>query len=162
MIFITTGTHEQPFNRWLKVMDEFIAERQIEEEVFAQLGYSTYKPKLFDYQSLIPLAEMELKAQEARIIITHGGPGSIWLAFKYNKIPIVIPRNPYFDEHVDDHQMEFAKHLRNANRVIVVNETEDLSIAIENYDLMARRCILPKSQASRNICKFTCLLDIHM
>ena len=40
MIFVTVGTHEQPFNRLVKYMDEWAAEH--DEAVIIQTGYSTY------------------------------------------------------------------------------------------------------------------------
>lgn len=45
MIFVTVGTHEQPFNRLVKKMDELKKEGIITEEVIIQTGFSTYKPQ---------------------------------------------------------------------------------------------------------------------
>lgn len=45
MIFVTVGTHEQPFNRLIKKVDELIGDGKITENVFMQTGYSTYEPK---------------------------------------------------------------------------------------------------------------------
>jgi UDP-N-acetylglucosamine transferase subunit ALG13 len=45
MIFITVGTHTQPFNRLLQKIDELIEKGIIKEKVIAQIGYSTYKLK---------------------------------------------------------------------------------------------------------------------
>ena len=44
MIFVTVGTHEQPFDRLLKCIDEMVEERKIKEEVIIQKGYSDYEP----------------------------------------------------------------------------------------------------------------------
>ena len=44
MIFVTVGTHEQPFDRLVKYIDELVKVGEIKEEVVIQAGYSTYEP----------------------------------------------------------------------------------------------------------------------
>ena len=44
MIFITLGSQKFQFNRLLKAVDELVAAGKIKDEVFAQIGYSDYKP----------------------------------------------------------------------------------------------------------------------
>ena len=45
MIFITLGSQKFQFNRLLKAVDELVAAGKIKDEVFAQIGYSDYKPR---------------------------------------------------------------------------------------------------------------------
>lgn len=45
MIFVTVGTHEQPFNRLVKAVDDLKKNGVIIDEVIMQTGFSTYKPK---------------------------------------------------------------------------------------------------------------------
>ena len=45
MIFVTVGTHEQPFNRLIKKIDELKKNGIIQEEVIIQTGFSTYEPR---------------------------------------------------------------------------------------------------------------------
>ena len=45
MIFVTVGTHEQPFNRLVKAIDKLKKDGVITEDVIMQTGYSTYEPK---------------------------------------------------------------------------------------------------------------------
>ena len=45
MIFVTVGTHEQPFNRLIKAVDELKRDGVITEDVVMQTGFSTYEPK---------------------------------------------------------------------------------------------------------------------
>lgn len=45
MIFVTVGTHEQPFNRLVKAVDELKRDGVITEDVIMQTGFSTYEPK---------------------------------------------------------------------------------------------------------------------
>ena len=45
MIFVTVGTHEQPFDRLVKAIDELKRDQLITDDIFIQTGYSTYSPK---------------------------------------------------------------------------------------------------------------------
>lgn len=133
MIFVTVGTHEQSFDRLIKELDNLVERKIINEEVFIQTGYSHYKPKYCSYKDMISYDEMVKYTKDARIVITHGGPGSIFLPIQYGKKPIVVPRNPEFNEHVDQHQIDFAKRMANDNRVDIVLDINELGDKIINY-----------------------------
>ena len=45
MIFVTVGTHEQPFNRLVKKVDDLKKNGIIQEDVIIQTGFSTYEPQ---------------------------------------------------------------------------------------------------------------------
>ena len=73
MIFVTVGTHEQPFDRLIKKVDELKRDGIIKEDVMMQTGFSTYEPKYCRWSRLIPYQEMVKNVTDARIVITHGG-----------------------------------------------------------------------------------------
>ena len=134
MIFVTVGTHEQPFNRLIKAVDDLVADGTITEEVIIQRGYSTYEPKHCKYYDLLPWDEMQKYNKEARIVITHGGPASFIDVLALGKTPIVVPRQAKYNEHVNDHQLEFARQLveRGVN-IIVVDDINILKNNKKNY-----------------------------
>ena len=76
MIFVTVGTHEQPFNRLVKAVDELKRDGVITDYVIMQTGFSTYEPKHCQWDKLIPYKKMIKNVEDARIVITHGGPAS--------------------------------------------------------------------------------------
>lgn len=134
MIFVTVGTHEQPFNRLIKAIDNIKSSGIIEDEVLIQSGYSDYVPKMCNYKKMLSYEEMSYLAKSARIIITHGGPASIFLAYENNKIPIVVPRQKKYNEHVDDHQLLFSRRLEKQKKILLVEDVELLSNYILDYD----------------------------
>ena len=77
MIFVTVGTHEQPFNRLVKAVDELKRDGVITEDVIMQTGFSTYEPKYCQWSKLIPYQQMIKNVEDARIVITHGGDRDI-------------------------------------------------------------------------------------
>lgn len=125
MIFVTVGTHEQPFNRLLKEVDRLKEQSIIKEDVFIQKGYSNYEPKHCKYQNFISNDEMNEKIQKARVVITHGGPASFMNVLKDGKIPIVVPRQEKFDEHINNHQLEFAVNVKEKGYKIIIVENID-------------------------------------
>ncbi|MBE6137258.1 MAG: multidrug MFS transporter [Erysipelotrichaceae bacterium] len=134
MIFVTVGTHEQSFNRLIEEIDRLKGENLIEDEIIIQKGYSTYIPKYCTSFDLIPYEEMQKYQEDARIIITHGGPASFIYPLSIGKIPVVVPRQKVFDEHINDHQLEFCEQVKERGfSIILVKEIKDLLEAINNY-----------------------------
>ena len=135
MIFVTVGTHEQPFDRLIKYIDEFVKSSGIKEEVVIQVGYSTYIPKYCRWQKLYPYQDIIKLMKEARIVITHGGPSSFIMPLQIGKIPIVIPRQKKYGEHVNDHQLHFVTEVaKRMGNIIAVINVEKLLDTINYYD----------------------------
>ena len=135
MIFVTVGTHEQQFNRLVKKIDTLAAKKIIKEEVFIQTGFSNYEPKYCGWSQWLSYADMVKKISEAHIIITHGGPSSFIMPLQMGKIPIVVPRDHEFDEHVNNHQVTFVKFVAEKKKnIIPIYDVNDIELAIVNYD----------------------------
>ena len=135
MIFVTVGTHEQPFNRLIRYIDEMKANNLIKEDVFMQIGFSTYIPKHCEWKKVIPYDEMMDKMRLARIVIAHGGPATFIQAFQNGKIPIIVPRRREFGEHVNDHQYHFVEFFYNKYKSIIpIYDIEQLKDSILEYD----------------------------
>lgn len=135
MIFVTVGTHEQQFDRLVKKIDELKKQNIVKDDVFIQIGYSTYEPKYCEYKRLLSYDEMNEMYHNANIIITHGGPASFMKALELKKIPIVVPRQIKFGEHVNDHQVEFVKLVeKRYSNIIGVYDIDDLEKNINEYN----------------------------
>ena len=149
MIFVTVGTHEQPFNRLIQKVDELKKEGVITENVIIQTGFSTYKPKYCQWSKLIPYQQMIKNVADARIVITHGGPASFIMPLQIGKTPIVVPRQHQFNEHVNDHQVEFSRFIEEKQKnIIVVEEIDTLEKVITSYEKTA--AALGQKQSSNN------------
>lgn len=134
MIFVTVGTHEQPFNRLIQKMDELKKENIISDDIFMQIGFSTYEPQYCKWSKTLSYQQMLKNVETAKIVITHGGPASFIMPLQIGKKPIVVPRQKKFDEHVNDHQVEFTKNVvERMGCIIPVYDIEDLCDVITNY-----------------------------
>lgn len=135
MIFVTVGTHEQPFNRLVEEIDKLKGEGVITDDVVMQTGFSTYEPKCCEWHKLLPYSQMVKNVREARIVITHGGPASFIMPLQEGKIPIVVPRQLQYGEHVNDHQVEFTHAVaERMGNIIPIYDIKDLAQVITNYD----------------------------
>ena len=135
MIFVTVGTHEQQFDRLVACMDQMKEQGILEEEVVIQTGFSTYEPKHCTWSKLLPYQEMVKNVEKARIVITHGGPSSFIMPLQIGKIPIVVPRQKQFGEHVNDHQLEFARAVaERQGTILLAEDTETLQRMLLQYD----------------------------
>lgn len=132
MIFVTVGTHEQPFNRLIEYMDHWAETHG--EKVIMQIGFSTYIPKHAEWKKIYPYQEMIEMVKDARIVITHGGPSSFIMPLQFGKKPIVVPRQAKYNEHVNDHQVHFCREVENRMKnIILIYDVDSLSRAIEDY-----------------------------
>lgn len=153
MIFVTVGTHEQPFNRLVQEIDNLKRDGVITEDVIIQTGYSTYEPKYCQWDKLIPYKQMLKNVKDARIVITHGGPASFIMPLQIGKTPIVVPRQKKFDEHVNDHQIEFARNVaERMGTIIPVEDISKLKDVIINYDKIIARMEHGISSNNKKFC----------
>ena len=129
MIFLTIGTTEFPFDRLLKAVDEAMCNLRLNEQLIVQSGVGDYQ---FKYPNVkvfkdLPFNKMVYYLKNARVVITHGGPATIFLALKYSQNkPLVVPRSEKFGEHVNNHQVIFTKDLSRRNLIKVLLPEEDL------------------------------------
>ena len=131
-IFITLGSQKFQFNRLLKAVDELCEKGTIEaEDVFAQIGYSDYLPKNFNYKKFLDRDEFSREMEKADIVITHGGTGAIIGAVKKGKKVIAVPRLAKYGEHVDDHQLQLIKQFDDLNLISPCHDTNKLEIALD-------------------------------
>lgn len=93
MIFITLGSQKFQFNRLLREIDRLCANKEVKEDVFAQIGYSDYIPQNYKYVNFMDREEFNKKMDEVDLIITHGGTGAIIAAVKKKKKSHSSPKN---------------------------------------------------------------------
>lgn len=135
MIFVTVGTHEQSFERLVKKVDELKRDKIIDEDVIIQKGYTDYEPQYCESYKLIGYNDMQRYLDDARIIITHGGPASFIAPLTIGKIPIVVPRQRDFNEHVNNHQKDFVEQVvARDNSIIPCYNIDNLEKLIKEYD----------------------------
>jgi len=126
MIFVTVG-HELHFDRLIKAMDDW-AVTAPNEKIFAQvggIGDGGYKPHNFEFKDFINSEEFSRRFEEADIIVSHAGMGTIITALTMKKPIVIMPRKGSLRETRNDHQIATAEQFGKRNGVYVAaDETE--------------------------------------
>lgn len=132
MILVTLGTQEQQFIRLL----DYIEQSKIKDKIVVQAGrtkYNSKKMEIFDFISYEKMSKLE---NQADLIITHGGTGSIIGPLKKGKKIIACARKKEYGEHSDDHQKELISIFKEEGYILELNEhikLEDLLKEIMNF-----------------------------
>lgn len=97
------------------------------------------------------LAPEELSSlmREAEIVICHGGPATISEARTLGKLPIVVPRSCKHGEHVDDHQLAYARRLAQEREVVLVEDPAELPAIISAFPSIRKSYPTPQGVDTR-------------
>jgi UDP-N-acetylglucosamine transferase subunit ALG13 len=143
VIYVTLGTHEQPMERLRLALEGLPALVPELAPFVIQHGY-TRPPAGWRTFRMVSPEENRAFMQQADIVVTHGGPASIAEARESGSIPIVVPRQSAHDEHVDDHQLAYARRLAAASEVVLVEDPALLGETVRGFSELSRQ--LPRPQ----------------
>lgn len=130
MIFLTVGT-QFAFDRLVKGVDEAVESGSITEEIYAQIGESSYKPRNFKAVKSLDKNIFDSYLHQASYIVSHAGMGTITMALDNNKPLLVMPRQKKYGEVVNDHQVAIAREFEKFGHILAAYKQEDLSEKIQ-------------------------------
>lgn len=134
MITVTLGTIPYPFNRAIQWLNLLLDNEIITEPIFLQHGVTDVKSvcnhELVTAVPLLPSDELAEKIGVSRLIISHAGQGSTRKLAMQDKSFVIMPRLAEHGEHVDDHQLLFAKGVEQLG-VTVCLTVGDLKAAVK-------------------------------
>ena len=130
-VFVAVGTDMHPFDRLVGSVESWAVEHGIQGRVLAQFGESR-PPTAIAGVADMGYEEFQNTMDRSRVIVTHGGPATMADARRRGKKPLVVPRNPLFGEHVDDHQIRFSAKLAGQGAIILCNDDRDLHQALDS------------------------------
>lgn len=125
------GTQNNSFHRLLEKIEELIKNGVIKDNVIVQAGYTKFKSDDMQIFDLIPREKLEKYQNQADLIITHGGVGSIITSLKLGKKVIAMPRLHEYGEHVNNHQIEIVELFDNKGYIIGCMDLEKLEEALK-------------------------------
>ncbi|MBM9458568.1 hypothetical protein JK386_01490 [Nocardioides sp. zg-536] len=114
LVAVFLGTDHHRFDRLLGWARQL--ELQGTAHFLVQHGYTPLPGGLMG-ESMFDQRAMADVLDHAAAVVTHGGPGSIMDAREHGHLPVVVPRDPRWGEHVDGHQLDFARHLEHTGTV---------------------------------------------
>ena len=130
-------------DRLIVALDEILAGGELDDQIIITAAAYGKRPVRATALGIQPFDALTEMAQTARAVITHGGPASIALALSAGHAPIVVPRDPSLREHVDDHQLRFAKWLAERRNITVVLDMGELGPALR--ETLSRQAETPRT-----------------
>ena len=104
MIFVTVGNGK--FDPLIKEIDRLIGSGSIKDQVVMQIGHGRYHPQhceSFQFKSTL-----EHYFDQADLVISHGGPGSVFDVLRKGKKLIALPNRDRTDPR---HQVEYLRAM---------------------------------------------------
>jgi UDP-N-acetylglucosamine transferase subunit ALG13 len=113
MIVITVGTIFFPFDRVINWLEVLLKKEIITEPVLLQHGSTTVKFNHPLLTSVVSLSRRDIEeaVQQASLVISHAGQGSTRMLADKGACFVLLPRLKRYEEHVDDHQLSFARAM---------------------------------------------------
>jgi radical SAM protein with 4Fe4S-binding SPASM domain len=135
VILVLLGTNPYNFDRLIGAIDSYA--QSSGEIIEIQLGNSVSLPIHAGFFKFLPKKELEQKIKAARLVIVHGGYGSIYDCLKLKKTIIAVPRKKDLNEALDPGfgQTELVQYLESKNRILALYDVEKLTEKIEEADL---------------------------
>ncbi|MEM7727043.1 MAG: glycosyltransferase [Cyanobacteria bacterium P01_A01_bin.45] len=116
MITVTLGTIPFPFDRAIKWLDILLERGAISEDVFVQYGTADVSVlKKYSFVETAPIVESSLlmkHIKSSRLVISHAGQGLTRGLAAQGACFILLPRLASHKEHIDDHQLMFARGVQ--------------------------------------------------
>jgi len=131
MILVVLGTQDKKFPRLLEAVEKEIKKGNIKDRVVVQAGQTDYKSDVMEIFDLIPTPEFDKLLDEADIVITHGGVGTILNAIKKNKKIIAAARLAKYKEHHNDHQKQIIKEFADQGYLLELKDFNKLDKMLE-------------------------------
>lgn len=125
-LLVTVGTDHHAFDRAVDWVDSWLEMHpRLNAETMVQHGTSRPSRRARN-AGLLDYHDLQAAMRSADLVVTHGGPATIFEARRHGHQPLCVPRQPSLGEHVDDHQVRFARYLSQAGLVTLCSTEEEL------------------------------------
>jgi UDP-N-acetylglucosamine transferase subunit ALG13 len=132
LVFVTVGTDHHPFDRLVRWVDHWLARKPPGRPVRCLIQSGTSQPpQMTEYDQYFGYQQMETFLSEASAVVCHGGPGSVMMCRLAGKRPIVVPRRHDLGEHVDDHQLAFARRIAAEGEIALAEDEATFAACLE-------------------------------
>ena len=110
--FVCVGNMKKPFFRLVDIINQH--SKILPKPIIFQHGHTPiairncFDVEFFEFFNSV---EFNQYIQNATLCIGHAGAGFVSTCLLHQKQPMLLARKKQFDEHIDDHQVEFSNYL---------------------------------------------------
>ncbi len=144
-ILVITGMHSG-FERLVKKMDEVAG--KINERVIIQIGNTDYEPQNAEYFKFKDYDEIKELIKDAKVVICPGAM-TILDSLVMGTPVITVPRLEQFGEHLNDHQLTFAKKLEENGHVKIIEDINHLEDTMLNDKALNKKIMVNTSLVNK-------------
>lgn len=137
-ILVITGMHSD-FERLVKKMDEIAG--KIDEKVIIQIGNTEYEPKNAEYFRFKDYDEIKKLIKDAKVVICPGAM-TILDSLVMGTPVITVPRLEQFGEHLNDHQLTFARKLEENGHVKIIEDINLLEDSVSRNNSLNEKIMV--------------------
>jgi UDP-N-acetylglucosamine--N-acetylmuramyl-(pentapeptide) pyrophosphoryl-undecaprenol N-acetylglucosamine transferase len=129
LLFATVGA-TLAFDRLVDTVAALHVEGAIPERVIVQTGLGGHAPEGLEVQETLPFDRVQEILRDAKIVVCHGGTGSLITALRQGCQVIAVPRLYRLGEHYDDHQADITEAFERRGLVLVANTPDEMRSAL--------------------------------
>ena len=137
MILVLFGTQSFAFNRLAEEIELLISAGLVskDEQIVMQTGVTVFAPQYPNIELIPFLARDQYNdyIEKARIIVTHGGAGSIFDSLQRGKQVVALARKLELNEHIDNHQFELLEVLYKNGYIIAEKTLNESFKKLSNF-----------------------------
>lgn len=160
-VFVSVGTHEQPFQRLLDLAASALDDTRLSLELAVQFGVGEWSRDDAIASAYLTPAEMSEHLDWCDIFVSQASPGNVFSAIEHHRWPYVLGRRQLLGEHVDDHQAHFAAFAQTQGLCTNLDDFDDLieallplSVNSEAIATLKERAAATLASRSQNSTKF--------
>lgn len=134
MILVSLGTQDREFKRLLEAIEREIIRGNIKEKVIVQSGETKFVSDHMEIFDLIPSKEFLKLLEECRILICHGGVGTIIDGLQRHKKIIAAARLKEFGEHQNNHQKQIIHEFTEKKLILELDDFDKLDEKLKEME----------------------------
>lgn len=120
--FVTVGSHDEPFDRLLRAVEDAAASGVLPAPVIAQVGVGRSRSTVLTSTDFMSPGEFRRAVERACVVVTHGGAGALATVLRAGKKPLTMARRQDHGEHVDDHQLQLVGKLAELGLAVPIGD----------------------------------------
>lgn len=130
VIFVTVGNTD-PFDRLVQTVDQWALTQSPPKDIFAQIGAGRFVPSAFPAERFLDPFVFKSRFEEAELVISHAGMGTIITALELGKPLLVMPKRASLGEQRNEHQLATVEHVCRKYSICVAHNEQEFPHVID-------------------------------